>query len=81
MILVLLVSFFVRRPYMPVNPNTISGCMYYLCDSVLLNDLAGLADMNDRERVCHLKQINGKCRFGLMDGVNAKKKRVGIDYR
>lgn len=41
MVLVLVATLFVRWPFMPVDPRTLAGAMYYVADSdVLMRDLA-----------------------------------------
>ncbi|KAK3314049.1 hypothetical protein B0H66DRAFT_483994 [Apodospora peruviana] len=78
MVVVLLVSFLVRWPYLPVDPGTIAGCMYYVCDSRMLADLKAVADLDEGARHRHLRDIGMRYRCGSMVGVSAKR-RIGID--
>jgi len=70
MILVLLGSFFRRQPYLPVDPNTIVGSMYYICDSHMLDDIPQLAE---------LASLGVRFRFGRMTGSSGSE-RIGVDY-
>ncbi|KAK0624107.1 hypothetical protein B0T14DRAFT_583265 [Immersiella caudata] len=49
MILVLVGSFFIRWPDLPVEPSTIAGSMYYVFDSDVLKDLEGMSLMGQDE--------------------------------
>ncbi|KAI1121734.1 hypothetical protein F5Y10DRAFT_288177 [Nemania abortiva] len=50
MVLILLGSFFVRWPDMPVNPSTIAGAMYYVCDTSLVEKFEGLSTLSRMQR-------------------------------
>ncbi|KAK3314089.1 hypothetical protein B0H66DRAFT_451860, partial [Apodospora peruviana] len=52
MVLVLAVSLLSsrNRVYMPVKADSVAGCMYYVCDSVMLKDFEGLAAVRQKER-------------------------------
>ncbi len=44
-------SFFIRWPHMPVDPRTVAGALYYVCDSHMLDTaLDGMARATKRER-------------------------------
>lgn len=78
MMAVLLVSLFIRWPYLPVKPDTIAGGLYYLCDSQLL--LEGLGGSDDHG-ICKAKEkIERRYRFGIIYGMSGNTKRIGIDY-
>lgn len=52
MLLILLVSFFLKWPHMPVDPGSIAGAMYYVCESSVVDKFEGLStfDKKDRDR-------------------------------
>ncbi|KAK4183347.1 hypothetical protein QBC35DRAFT_342626, partial [Podospora australis] len=50
LILVALLSVTRRQPPMPVKPDTIVGCMYYLVESQMLKDFQGLEATGRKER-------------------------------
>ncbi|KAI1358836.1 hypothetical protein F5Y08DRAFT_332783 [Xylaria arbuscula] len=52
MLLVLLISFFLKWPHMPVDPSSIAGAMYYVCDNSVIDKFEGLStfDKTDRDR-------------------------------
>ncbi len=81
MIVVLVGLLFVKSPYLPVDPATIAGRMYYLCDSELLEDLER-PPVSDKEqgRSRFAELLTGpRFTLGLMFGTSGVK-RVGIDY-
>ncbi|KAI5928210.1 hypothetical protein F4810DRAFT_719863 [Camillea tinctor] len=79
MILVVAGSFFVRWPRrMPVDPSTIAGAMYYVCDSYMLNNFSGLSMLGRKERDRRVNQMGFQYEFGEMRGVSGKE-RVGVD--
>jgi len=79
MILVLLWSFFVKWTYLPVDPSTIAGKMYYVCDSAVLKDFEGLSVMKEQEAIACIQRSGRKYRFGEMIGLSGES-RVGIHY-
>ncbi|KAI0513066.1 hypothetical protein F5B22DRAFT_285910 [Xylaria bambusicola] len=50
MLLILLASFFLKWPHMPVDPSTIAGAMYYVCDDSVVDKFEGLSTLNKKER-------------------------------
>ncbi|PMD41784.1 hypothetical protein L207DRAFT_624197 [Hyaloscypha variabilis F] len=68
MILVLVWSFFVKWPQMPVDPSTLAGNMYY-----------GMSTMGEKERNAQIKEAGNKYQFGQMVGVSGRS-RIGISY-
>ncbi|KAI1174676.1 hypothetical protein F4777DRAFT_553047 [Nemania sp. FL0916] len=50
MVLILLASFFVKWPNMPVDPNTIAGAMYYVCNTSVLDRFEGLSLLDKEQR-------------------------------
>ncbi|KAE8447900.1 hypothetical protein EG329_010129 [Mollisiaceae sp. DMI_Dod_QoI] len=77
MILVLLWSFSVKWPHMPMGPNTIAGNIYYLCDSGILRDFDGMSMMCKRQWDVRVEQIGSDYRFGKMVGLSGQV-RTGI---
>ena len=79
MILVLLGSFFFKLPYMPVDPSTIAGSIYYVCDSPILGDFENLSTIDKKERNALIKTSGAKYRFGKMIGISGRS-RIGVTY-
>ncbi|KUI69366.1 hypothetical protein VM1G_11646 [Cytospora mali] len=50
MILVLVASFFIDWPHMPVDPRTVAGAMYYVCDSWMLETMRGMSTLSKKDR-------------------------------
>jgi O-antigen/teichoic acid export membrane protein len=71
-------SLAVRWPHMPVDPRTIAGALYYLCDSSVLISFDGLAGVERRDRDWMVKSMCVRYTFGTMIGLNGKE-RVGIE--
>ncbi len=77
MVVVLFISFFIKWPYLPVDPSTIAGSLYYICDSELFADLSRFGALeSDRQR-----DPGGTRRItlGEMVGVSGVR-RIGVDY-
>ncbi|KAM7190141.1 hypothetical protein V8F20_009871 [Naviculisporaceae sp. PSN 640] len=72
MILVMIASFFVKRPDLPVDAETIAGRMYYVCDSWVT--IAGREDT----WAGHLAP-DTRYRFGKIVGASGRE-RIGIDF-
>ena len=69
--------FFIKHPPMPVDPASLAGRMYYLCDSVVADEFQGMAKMGRGE--CE-GRIDGekRYRFGKMIGISGEV-RIGVD--
>ncbi|CAJ2512122.1 Uu.00g077470.m01.CDS01 [Anthostomella pinea] len=78
MVLVVLCSFFLKWPHMPVDPSTVAGAMYYVCDSWMLSHFEGLSTLDKKERDWKVNGMGLRYEFGEMDGVSGTR-RVGID--
>ncbi|KAK3938248.1 hypothetical protein QBC46DRAFT_265837 [Diplogelasinospora grovesii] len=76
--LVVVASFFISWPHMPVDPSTIAGAMYYVCDSWMLYNFEGLGVLDKKERDWKIKEMRLKFEFGDIMGVSGKK-RIGVD--
>ncbi|CAJ2513062.1 Uu.00g011810.m01.CDS01 [Anthostomella pinea] len=78
MIVVLVVSFFVRWPRLPVDPRTVAGAAYYVCDSWLLQGVDKLSMAKKSERDARMNYAGLRYRYGEMTGVSGVR-RVGVD--
>lgn len=68
-------SFFLSWPHMPVDPGTIAGAMYYVCDSKMLSSFEGLSMLGQEERDRRVDQMPAKFAFGSIVG---KSGTIGI---
>lgn len=70
-----------RRPRLPLKPESLAACLYYVCDSSLLLSFDGVAALprrRDRDRaVCDATRGNLYL-FGKMRGLSGAE-RVGVD--
>ncbi|KAI0384662.1 hypothetical protein F5Y04DRAFT_269185 [Hypomontagnella monticulosa] len=78
MVLVVFGSFFLTWPHMPVDPSTIAGAMYYVCDSWMLSRLEGLSTMKRRDRDWRVNEMRLKYEFGEIRGASGIV-RIGVD--
>ncbi|RYP41399.1 hypothetical protein DL767_001037 [Monosporascus sp. MG133] len=78
MLLVLVSSFFVKWPHMPLDPTTVAGAMYYVADSWMLGLFEGLGTLGPKDRDRRVVGLGLKYRFGPMTGVSWET-RVGVD--
>ncbi|KAK0671648.1 hypothetical protein QBC41DRAFT_48689 [Cercophora samala] len=76
--IVVAASFFIKWPHMPVDPSTIGGAMYYVCDSWMLWSLEGLSQVPKKERDRKVREMAMQYAFGNIVGQSGKK-RVGVD--
>lgn len=76
--IVVAASFFIKWPHMPVDPSTIAGAMYYVCDSWMLWSLEGLSQVPKKERDRKVREMGMQYAFGNIVGQSGKK-RVGVD--
>jgi len=76
--LVVAASFFVSWPHMPVDPSTIAGAMYYVCDSKMLSSFEGLSVLPKGQRDLKVCEMGARFRFGSMTGVSGAR-RIGVD--
>lgn len=82
MVLVLVASFLVKWPYMPVDPGTIAGVMYYICDSKMLNDVNSMGAAGESDLKGHNKmasKFGARYRFGKTVGASGRD-RIAVDY-
>ncbi|GAB1319462.1 hypothetical protein MFIFM68171_09672 [Madurella fahalii] len=71
-------SFFVSWPHMPVDPSTIAGAIYYVCDSWMLWGMEGLSTLRKEERDRKVADLGLKYEFGTMAGLSGRG-RVGVE--
>lgn len=76
--LVVVGTFFVSWPHMPVDPSTIAGAMYYVCDSWMLGGMEGLSKLDSEERDKRIAELGLRFRFGDIVGLSGRK-RIGVD--
>lgn len=78
MMVMVAASFLIRWPHMPVDPRTIAGALFYVCDSWMLDGLEGMAAVGKSERDKALERMGLRYAFGEMSGIRGKE-RVGVD--
>lgn len=76
--LVIAASFFVKWPHMPVDPSTVAGSMYYVCDSWMLYSFEGLSTLKKRDRDWRVSEMGLKYEYGDIQGVSGLR-RHGVD--
>jgi len=51
----------IKRPYMPIRPDTIAGLVYYVCDSKMLDLFhEGMATAGEKARVVQMRGMGSK---------------------
>ncbi|KAI5860405.1 hypothetical protein GGS23DRAFT_613962 [Durotheca rogersii] len=78
MVAVVLASFAVAWPRVPVDPATVAGALYYVCDSPMLDRFAGLSTLPRRDRDRHVRDMDLRYEFGQIAGVSGLT-RIGVD--
>ncbi|KAB5535300.1 hypothetical protein GE09DRAFT_1227284 [Coniochaeta sp. 2T2.1] len=76
--LVVVGSFFIRWPHMPVDPTTVAGSMYYVCDSWMLYSFEGLSTLKKKDRDWKISDMGLKYEYGDIQGVSGLR-RYGVD--
>ncbi|KAK7747290.1 hypothetical protein SLS53_001543 [Cytospora paraplurivora] len=79
MILVLVSSFFIKWPHMPVDPRTVAGAMFYVCDSWMLETLQGMSTMGKKDRDLDVKYLRLRYGYGRIKGAASQEERMGVD--
>ncbi|KAF3761413.1 hypothetical protein M406DRAFT_233216, partial [Cryphonectria parasitica EP155] len=74
----LLLSFFVRWPHMPVDPRTVAGAMFYVCDSWMLDSLEGMSVLDKPGRDWSVRSMRHRYGYGFINGMSGKS-RIGVD--
>jgi len=67
-----------RRVDMPVRVDTILGCMYYLVESRMVEDLEGVGLLVRRERDRLVSEMGRLYVFGEVE--RGDERRMGVDY-
>ncbi|PSR79392.1 hypothetical protein BD289DRAFT_348021, partial [Coniella lustricola] len=78
MIISIIWSFFIRWPHMPVDPRTIAGALFYVCDSWMLESLEGMSTLSKDARNRSVRFMGHKYDYGMIHGMSGKG-RVGFD--
>ena len=69
-------TLFVKYPHVPIDPSSVAGRMYYLCDSDVMLDFQGMSRMSEKECLSRLDP-DWKYTFGKMVGVSGET-RIGV---
>lgn len=69
-------TLFVKYPHMPIDPGSVAGKMYYLCDSDVLHDFQGFSGRKEKDCLARLDP-DWKYTFGKMTGVSGEQ-RIGV---
>jgi hypothetical protein len=78
LIAVVVASFFVRYPPMPVDPRSIAGAMYYVSQSHMITDFSGISRLDAKEREQRVKEMGRRYFYGVL--VGGTWRRMGVDY-
>ncbi|KAI8634512.1 hypothetical protein F5Y19DRAFT_213645 [Xylariaceae sp. FL1651] len=78
MVLTVIISFYIKWPHMPVDPSTIAGAMYYVCDSPVLDRFEGLSKLKKKERDRKVTELALLYEFGEIEGTSGSR-RVGVN--
>ncbi|TGJ78783.1 hypothetical protein E0Z10_g9980 [Xylaria hypoxylon] len=78
MVLIILSSFFVKWPHMPVDPSTIAGAMYYICDTSVVGRFEGLSTLDKKERDRTVTNMALLYKFGETTSASGGS-RIGLD--
>lgn len=71
-------SFFVAWPPMPVDPRSVAGMVWYVCESSrMLDDFRGLAELQGRERDERVQKLGRRYYYGGL--VGRGEARIGVD--
>jgi len=78
LIAVVVASFFIRYPPMPVDPRSIAGAMYYVSQSHMLSDFNGISRFDAKEREQRVQEMGRRYFYGVL--VGGTWRRMGVDY-
>lgn len=78
MIIAIVLSFFIKWPHIPVDPRTIAGAMYYVCDSWMLASMEGMSAVGKGDRDLDVRFMRHRYGYGCIEGMNWKS-RMGFD--
>ncbi|KAK4193252.1 hypothetical protein QBC35DRAFT_100332 [Podospora australis] len=77
MLSVLIGSFFVRWPPMPVDPRCIAGVLYYVSQSHMLDDLEGVSRLEGKAKAQRVMEAGRRYYYGLL--ATGTWRRLGVD--
>ena len=63
---------------MPVDPRTIAGALFYVCDSWMLDTMDGMATIGKEERDSIMRNQRLRYQFASSEGVSGKE-RMNVD--
>ncbi|KAI1131821.1 hypothetical protein F5Y10DRAFT_285311 [Nemania abortiva] len=72
MVLLIITSFFISWPDMPVDPSTIIGAMYYIHDSPMLDKFEGLSILDRKERDHRVMELGLLYEFSYIRGISGR---------
>lgn len=80
MLLVLCASLAIDWPHLPLDPRTIAGAMFYVCDSRMLAAFEGIGPgaAGKRERDRDVRCLRSRYGYGIVHGVSGGE-RMGVD--
>lgn len=76
--LIVLASFAIEWPHLPLDPRTIAGAMFYVCDSRMLAAFEGTDDEDKSERDLDVRYLRSVYGYGIIQGVSGEE-RMGVD--
>lgn len=77
-LIMILASFFITWPHMPMDPRTVAGAMFYVCDSRMLKAFEGLAAVSTKERDLDVRYLRSLYCYGCNVGLSGRE-RMGVD--
>lgn len=78
MLVLVIASFFMKWPEMPVDPTTVAGAMYYVCDSKMVWSFAELSTVGKAERNGRVGRLGALYEYGPTSGLSGQR-RMGVD--
>src|SRR3569833_336431 len=78
MLVTLGASFFIRWPYLPVDPRSIAGAMYYVTDSYLISSFDGVSLLDRKDKDTRVGEMGRRYYYGDVIGRSGRR-RMGVD--
>lgn len=78
MLLMVIASFFMTWPHLPMDPRTVAGAMFYVCDSRMLEAFEGMAAVSKKERDLDVRYLRSFYGYGPIVGMSGIE-RIGVD--
>ena len=78
MLILVIATFFMRWPEMPVDPTTVAGAMYYVCDSRMVWSFSELSMAGKAERNGRINRMGAMYEYGPIWGLSGQR-RLGTD--